>query len=127
MFLILGSPQCKYCLESKKLLDEAGIHYTYNDLTLEFGDNWRLIFVLLKDILGPQKTIPIVFQSKDVGDREPTLPSVRADYTPEFLLKDWNLVGTFFDLQEVVEEMKEEMKEGTKEKEGEELTIDGDY
>lgn len=92
MFLILGTSECKYCLESKKLLDSLSLKYTYVDLSLKFGDNWRSIFNTLKSILGTQRTIPIIFTNNT---------DENCDLTPEALKKaGWNLIGDFFSLKD---------------------------
>lgn len=101
MFLILGTPECKYCLESKKLLDSLKLKYTYVDLSLKLGEDWRSIFLTLKTILKGQKTLPIVFQEKSSGKGvEPKDLTIQG-------LNDagWDLLGTFFELEDLVNEM----------------------
>lgn len=108
MFLILGTSECKFCLESKKLLNDSGLKYTYLDLSLKFGDGWRCIFNLLKSILGKHKTIPIIFQL-DEGDTNAgsdNYGQVPEELTPEELEKrGWSYVGTFFELEELVDDL----------------------
>lgn len=101
MFLILGTPECKYCLESKKLLDSLKIKYTYVDLSLELGDDWRSIFSELKNILKGQKTIPIIFQEKTPGSG--TTPSGLT--VKQLSDSGWNILGTFFELEDLVNDM----------------------
>lgn len=96
MFLVLGTPECKYCLESKQFLDERGLKYTYIDLTIGLGDNWRSIFSDLKSIIGAQRTIPIIFRSEDTAKVPDGLTSES--------LNGWTFVGGYFDLVDLVNE-----------------------
>lgn len=99
MFLILGTSECKYCLESKKLLDSLSLKYTYVDLSLKFEDDWRTIFSILKSILGSQKTIPIIFK----GVEETTVPDALTVESLHAL--GWTLVGSNFDLEDLINNM----------------------
>lgn len=113
MFLILGTSECKFCLESKKLLDDTGLEYTYVDLGLKLND-WRSIFTTLKSILNTQRTIPIILQDKNGAEKcrtiVPTMTPtpVPADLTVESLHQSgWTLLGSFFDLEELVNELRD--------------------
>jgi len=115
MFLILGTSECKFCLESKKLLDDTGLEYTYVDLGLKLND-WRSIFTTLKSILNTQRTIPIILQDKNGAEKcrtiVPTMTStptpVPEDLTVESLHQSgWTLLGSFFDLEELVNELRD--------------------
>ncbi len=98
-FLILGTPDCKYCHEAKKLLNQHNLQFIYVDLALKFGDQWRTIFDILKDKLGSQRTIPIVAVSKS----DINMPIIRSDM---FDSRDsWQLVGNYFDLEEYIRDM----------------------
>jgi glutaredoxin len=110
MFLILGAPNCKYCVESKKLLESHSLNYLYCDLTLIYGAEWRSIFNDLKPLIKSQKTIPIIFHSKNIEDQMLTIPE---SFQVEDILKKWVLVGTFFDLEEHVDNL--------------DISIDNDY
>lgn len=99
MFLILGTSECKFCLESKKLLDSLNLKYTYVDLLLKFGDDWRCIFLVLDKVLLKQKSIPIIFHNFKEQTEVPVL-------TPQGLEDaGWKLIGTYFDLQDHVEDL----------------------
>ena len=93
MFLILGTSECKYCLESKKLLDSLSLNYKYIDLLLEYGINWRTIF---KTLSLKQKTIPIIFH-QSVDD-----PIIVGNITIKSL-EEWTLLGGYSDLIEFTE------------------------
>lgn len=99
MFLILGTGDCKYCLESKKLLENNNLNYLYYDLFLRYNTEWRVIFKVLKSHLKSQKTIPIIFHSKN------ELPVDLESIDPENLLEDWDLVGNYFDLVDIVDDL----------------------
>jgi glutaredoxin len=96
MFLILGTSECKFCYEAKRLLDENSLKYTYIDLSLKL-DDWRSIFSILKSILGPQKTIPIIF--KETEDA-----STVTELTLEELQRGRKLIGGFTDLKDYIED-----------------------
>jgi glutaredoxin len=88
MYLILGTPECKFCTEAKALLNSKGLKYLYTDL----GANWKDYFTILKPILGLQRTIPIVFQG---GPEPPSDISIEA-----LAAAGWKIVGTFADLED---------------------------
>jgi len=107
MFLILGTSECKFCLESKKLLNDTALKYTYVDLGLKLSD-WRSIFTTLKSILGAQRTIPIIFQDKNGAEKGQSMSVVPEDLTVESLRQSgWTLLGSFFDLEELINELKD--------------------
>jgi glutaredoxin len=99
MFLILGTPECKYCLNAKEELDKAKESYFYLDLKTLYGEGWRSVFTDLKDSIGGQRTIPILFKSRDNIDctRAPKdLTAVN--------MEPWEYLGTFLDLVDLLEE-----------------------
>lgn len=101
-FLILGTTECKYCHEAKKLLNQHNLKFIYVDLTLKFGEQWRSIFDVLKDKLGSQRTIPIIAVSSS---------TIELDYTPIISPSlfdsdvSWQLVGNYFDLEEYLDSL----------------------
>lgn len=111
MFLILGTSECKYCIEAKKLLETHSLKYMYIDVSLKLGVNWRSIFVTLKTILNGQRSIPIIFKLKE-HPMEPIEPVEPADYTPA-LLNQWDLLGSYFELEDSLDD--------------DPLSIDNDY
>jgi glutaredoxin len=111
MFLILGTLDCKFCIESKKLLDSQHLKYLYYDLTLKYGTEWRSIFNELKSLLKSQKTIPIIFRIKTNDSK--IEPSVPESFTVEDLLKEWDFVGSYFDLEDLMDDL--------------DISIDNDY
>jgi len=97
MFLILGTGDCKFCHEAKRLLEENGLKYTYIDLSLKL-DDWRSIFGTLTSILGPQKTIPIIFKTALAS------ADTEAELTVDSLQSNgWSLVGGYTDLMDLIE------------------------
>jgi len=108
MFLILGTSECKFCNESKKLLNNSGLKYTYVDLGLKLND-WRSIFTTFKSILGVQRTIPIIFQDKNVAEKgQETSILVPEELTIESLKQaGWTILGSFFDLEEYINELRD--------------------
>lgn len=110
MFLILGTSECKFCNESKKLLNDSGLKYTHVDLSLKLND-WRSIFTTFKTILGVQRTIPIIFQDKnraEKGQETSPLGLVPEDLTIEsFKQSGWTILGSFFDLEEYINELRD--------------------
>lgn len=103
MFLILGTSECKYCHEAKKLLNNLNLKYIYIDLVLKYGDNWRSIFTLLKSILNTQRSIPIIFKDA-IGAEKTNTDKIVLDQNSEINFADWQLVGTFFDLQDLIDD-----------------------
>ena len=104
MFLILGHEKCKYCTQAKELLNANNIEFLYESLFLKYGEeNWRSVFTVLNDKIKGQKSIPIVFTCDDNETK------VNLDNLDE----SWNLVGTYQDLVNYVDNMQ--------------LTIDDDY
>ncbi len=97
-FLILGTPDCKFCLETKNLLNKHNLKFLYVDLALEFGQDWRQIFGILKSVLNNQRTIPIIGVYNNITDIIPKIDSCMFNN-----LDSWNLIGSYFDLEEYIQ------------------------
>lgn len=93
MFIVLGSSQCKLCTECIMFLDEKNQPYKYINLQSIF-DDWRYIFRLLEDIIGNQRSIPIVFRTDDCTE-------ITADNIRD-LAKQWTFIGGLWQVQEYV-------------------------
>jgi glutaredoxin len=125
MFVVLGSPTCKYCTDAKRLLESndplSNIEYTYIDIPTTFGDEWRSKFAVLKSLINEQKSIPIVFQCIDPSwSSEYEVPSIDIIYNSVQVLIDcinsnrvpgdafqehWKFIGGYTDLQNVVDNL----------------------
>jgi glutaredoxin len=94
MFLILGKPDCKYCDLAKGLAVEKGAEYLYVNIVDEYGDNWRQVFA---DLQVKQRTVPIIYESAGAGT-----PATIKELASS---SDWQLVGTYFEFEEIVNEI----------------------
>ena len=109
MYLIYGTPDCKYCKYSKDLLDSNKIPYIYVDLTNEYGDDWRIIFSNFKSL--NQTTIPFIFKTT-AGVHFLEDATTLTLQKPELEnLKEWKFVGTYFHLIDDVEEIEPDLSD----------------
>lgn len=56
--IVYGKATCPYCIKAKKLLDEAGIEYTYHDVVKESAALYRMI-PEVKAIIGPKTPVTV--------------------------------------------------------------------
>lgn len=56
--IVYGKATCPYCIKAKKLLDEAGIQYTYHDVVKESAALYRMI-PEVKAIIGPKTPVTV--------------------------------------------------------------------
>ena len=56
--IVYGKATCPYCIKAKKLLDEAGIEYTYHDVVKESAALYRMI-PEVKEIIGPKTPVTV--------------------------------------------------------------------
>jgi len=92
MYLILGTPQCKYCIEAKKLLERKSLEFIYYDLMQTYGDAWRDVFKDLNKYIGSQRTIPLIFTSDK---------NTSSDVLKSILAGEWTFVGDYFKLEDL--------------------------
>lgn len=100
MILIYGNENCNYCIKAKEFLTLNKIPYLYISLSdIYTNDTWRNAFKDIKSIILKQTTIPIIFKSIKFKEcTEPPVFSVDG-------LKDFTLVGTYFDLVDLIEDV----------------------
>lgn len=101
MFLILGTQKCKYCNEAKKLLTSNNVDFFSLDLEEHYKEDWRQVFNDLKNVKGlKQRSIPIVFRYVGPAPEAPC----RVAITDVLDANKWELIGTFFDLEEALDD-----------------------
>jgi glutaredoxin len=53
---VFGTASCKFCILSKKLLDQIGMTYSYHEIS-----NIKEYLDTVRDITGNQRTVPVIF------------------------------------------------------------------
>lgn len=106
MFLVLGTPDCKYCLNAKEELAKAREPYLYLDLKTLYGEGWRAVFTDIKEIINGQRTIPIIFtlksdQEAEGAGAEPVLPNEKLTVEN---MQAWEYLGVYPVLLDLLEE-----------------------
>jgi glutaredoxin len=104
-FLIFGNENCKFCNTSKETLNNYKYSYTYVDLGLLYGDDWRQIFKSLEPILKGQRTIPIILVRCRSGSGSDE-PDFIAPITPE-RLSSWTMLGSYNELLRYLDSVSE--------------------
>ncbi len=95
-FALFGTPTCKYCDKAKKLLTDMKISYSYQSLEDVYPEDWRNGLKYLRPIIGEKHmAIPLVFRS-DANIDTPELTNIDS-------FGDWIFVGSYFDLEEYLE------------------------
>ncbi len=97
LFLIYGTPSCKFCTQAKNMLKDLNLSYIYVNLEDTYGSTWQHV---LKDLLsiigGSHRTIPLIFRREIVTTNIPDTKNLDT-------FDGWTFVGDYFRLEDYVE------------------------
>ena len=98
-FLVLGSPECKFCKHAVRTLQLVKKNYKYVDLYDVYGaENWRNVFTDFSTLISGQKSIPLIFKG-DLVEKETLTPEqLKASVT------GLEFVGGFKELTELLDD-----------------------
>jgi glutaredoxin len=101
LFLIYGTPSCKFCDKAKTMLSDLNLSYTYVNLEETYGSTWHHVLTDLRQIIGgTHRSIPLVFR-KDSSTTIDIIPPPDTKNLDTFA--DWTFVGDYFRLEDYVE------------------------
>lgn len=107
MFLVIGTPDCKFCIDAKNVLNSNSLEYIYYDLSLKYGESWRDIFTYFKACPSvpnnrQPRGIPIIFRFTGIVPQTET-PVFELPTDPLEWSADWEYIGGIFDLEDYLD------------------------